>query len=76
MNTPYDGFFHRMIVTELLFSSVIKVNHNGIFAVKRMKAYVRLRNLPNIREVAESRTADIFIRDTAYFYCDAMNCDS
>ena len=28
------------------------------------------------REVAESRTAGIFIRDTACFHCDSMNCDS
>ena len=26
-----------------------------------------------IREVADSRTPGIFIRDTAYFHCDSMN---
>ena len=34
------------------------------------------RKILVIREVAESRTAGIFIRDTACFHCDSMNCDS
>ena len=29
-----------------------------------------------IREVADSRTPGIFIRDTTYFHCYSMNCDS
>ena len=30
----------------------------------------------NIREVADSHTPGIFIRDTAYFHCDSLNYES
>ena len=33
-------------------------------------------NFVEYREVADFRTAGIFIRDTASFHCDSMNCDS
>ena len=34
------------------------------------------RTVTHNREVADSNTACIFIRDTAFFYCDPLNCES
>ena len=38
--------------------------------------HVVLRAIILSREVANSHTGGFFIRDTACFYCDSMNCDS
>ena len=45
-----------------------KISHCFIILLKRCRWF--------IWEDADSRTGGIFIRDTAYFHCYSMNCDS
>ena len=58
-------------------SSSVTLNDKMSYPVFLMKMFAvpEVRNLFN-REVADSRTLGIFIRDTLCFHCYSMNCDS
>ena len=68
-NWMYDSYvFHYC-------TNLIRATSNSTRLTGDSSRFTEVSFILNNRVVEESRTAGIFIRDTAYFHSDSMNCD-